>query len=247
MHGLFRVGWIMGFLLGALAVPAAPAAADDGARAVIDRAIRAHGGERRLAEASRVSRAGSGTQRQGVEEVKFATEMLLDLPDRIRLEITLDGRFKILMVINGDKGWVRTASTQALPEGRVRELREEAYAWWVSTLVPLTREEFTLRALPDGRSDGKAVSVVRASRKGWPDVTLSFDKGSGLLVKMERPGTEAGLKVDKAYLFDNHRTFDGVKVPTHEVTTLNGRKWSDVTFESYTFPDEIDKEKFEKP
>jgi hypothetical protein len=244
MRGLFHIGWIVGFLLGAFV---GPATADERAQGVVERAIRAHGGARRLGGATRVSRAGKGTQRQGLEEVKFSTEMLMDLPDRIRMEITLDGRFKVLMVINGDKGWVRSATTQTLPDNRVRELREEAYTWWVGTLVPLTKEEFTLRALPDGRIGGKAVSVVRASRKGWPDVTLSFDKDSGLLVKMERPATEAGLKVEKAYLYDRFRTFDGVKVPTHEVTTLNGRKWSDVTFESYKFPDKVDKEKFAKP
>ena len=76
---------------------------------------------------------------------------------------------------------------------------------------------------------------------------LYFDKGTHLLVKVERVSEEAGVKLDKEYLLSDPKEFDGVKLPTRLVETLGGKKASESTFTSYKFPSKPDDAAFAKP
>ncbi|HZT80500.1 MAG TPA: hypothetical protein VFA26_09765, partial [Gemmataceae bacterium] len=71
-----------------LALPApAPAADRDKALAVIDQAIKAHGGAGALAKTQVVVRSGRGTMHVGGQEVPFADEFSASLPGRLRLVV----------------------------------------------------------------------------------------------------------------------------------------------------------------
>src|SRR5262249_25113206 len=129
----------------------------------------------------------------------------------------------------------------------LEELREEAYVQWLATLVPLKKDPFELAPVPEIKVDGKPAGGVKVSSKGHGDVKLYFDKASGLLVKIERPAREAGLQVDKEYVYSDHKTFDGVKLPTRSVELLNGKKFTQLSSAAYKFLDKPDASAFDKP
>src|SRR5437763_15660135 len=99
---------------------------------------------------------------------------------------------------------------------KMKELREEAYVSYATTLVPLTKEGYTLSTLAKTKVDGEAAVGIKVVRKGYPDLRLYFLERNGLLVRVEREATLVGLKIAKEYRYSTFKSFDGVKLPTRE-------------------------------
>jgi hypothetical protein len=222
------------------------------AKAVIDAAIKAHGGPELLARTALMRRQAKGTMSFSGQEVPFTDELVLQLPQRWRwtLEVGNAGqKARLLFVVNGDKGWqAGGGNVIELGKEKVEELREESYVLWLSTLLPLIQDNgFSLAALPDAEVDGRAAACVLVARRGRPDLKLYFDKQSGLLVKIGRRAKMAGLTVDKEYLYSGHRSFEGVRLPTKYAESANGKKFVEVADISYQFLHSVDERTFARP
>jgi hypothetical protein len=234
-------------LCGALTAAGTAARAEDAsARAVVERAIKAHGGAEGLARWQVSIRSGTG-KLAPADNQAFNTEAVVDLPERVRLNLEV-GKTPIVVVLNGDKGWQRAGgATMDLSKERLGEMREAAYIWWLATLVPLLKGDFELAAQPDARVDGRETAVVKVSSKGHSDALLYFDKGTGLLARISHQTTEAGVPVKKEYTYSDYKEFDGVKLPLREVLSMGGRTWHDVKLSSYKFLPKADDSAFTKP
>jgi hypothetical protein len=215
---------------------AALARAEDrpAARAAIERAIGVQGGADALNRAQVSLRVGTGVAWLGAE-VPFRSEMVVNLPSQVRLTVEVN-KTPLYKVLNGEQGWQTSggAVTELSKEG-LAEFQEEAYVYWLITLTPLLKDDFTLTSLPEVKVHGKPAVGVKVSAKGRPDVTLNFDKESGLLMRVARKTREAGLPVEKEYLLSDYKDFDGVKMPCKEVLNLNGRKITEVSYSNYKF------------
>lgn len=241
---------IIGIVVAAawLTAPAALQAGDsDTARAVLDKAIEAHGGASALNKAQMRSRTGQGVVSLG-GKTRLTTEETVHLPDRCRVVLTAGGN-RILLVLNGDKGWTRTGgATQEMTKSALKEKKEELYVWRLMNLTPLRTDEFQLKLLANAKVNDRDAAVVLISHKNYPDARLFFDKKSRLLVKIARRATESGLSVAKEYIYSDHKEFDGVKMPTKEVVILNGSvQLSEVQFGNYKVLSRVEDKLFEKP
>lgn len=239
---------MLAVLLLAVLGPAASATEAE-ARLIVEKAIKAHGGEKALAKTAIAKRTDTGTQAVLTREVPLVSQVSRNLPDRIRLQLEVDRKFSTTLVLNGDKGWQSEGSGPAstLPPGRVRELREEAYVWWLTTLLPLTRPECKLSTVPDIKIDGEPAVGIKVVRKGNADTRLYFLKRNGLLVRIERRTPEGGVDVNKEYSFGGYKEIDGVTIHTRESVKINGRKWTEFTISNYSFPAKIDAAQFSSP
>ena len=226
-----------------------PARADDRekALAVIERAIKAQGGAEALNKAQSRSRTGQGKLAVG-GDLPFTTEETVQLPGRSRTVLEAGGRRQIV-VLNGDKGWILPlgGAAQELNKDFFEELREEPYVWWLMTLTPLQKDGFELTPLPDAKVNGEDASVIKVSHRGHADVRMFFDKKTGLLVKIARRAKEAGIPLDKEYSYSDYKEYDGVKLPTKEITTVNGKKLSEVKFTDYQLLSKVEDKTFDKP
>ena len=240
---------ITALALAACVVPASVRAGDrETALAVVEQAIKAHGGEEALAKSVNSTRTGKGTGSFNGMEVPFTTEVVLSLPDKQRFNLVADKKLHVTKVINGDKGWSLTGGASLeLPKEQIQDLREELYVWWLSTLAPLKKDSFELSPLPEIKVNDKPAVGVKVASKGHADAKLYFDKTSGLLVKIERRAREAGLEVFKEYYYSDHKEIDGVKVPLREVLHVNGRKQHDVTLSAFKVLSKPDESAFGKP
>src|SRR4051794_31152493 len=93
-----------------LALLASPAlGSDKEAIELVQRAIKAHGGEPALRKALFSIRSETGTRyRIGSPDLKFTSETIRDLPDRVRLQIDIpDKKLQTIAVVSGEKGWIR--------------------------------------------------------------------------------------------------------------------------------------------
>ncbi len=233
-------------LLLLLTVPAS--AGEKEARELLERAIKARGGAEALTRAQQYKRSESGTRVIAGRDQPFTSQVTCSLPDRIRLQIELTKTLKAVVVLDGEKGWQTLGSpTIELPPRRVKEIREEAYVWWLTTLVPLTKSGFTLSTIADTKVEGEEAEGIKVVHKDHPDTRMYFLKRNGLLAKIERQASEAGLSVDKEYLYSAYKDFDGVKLYTKEVMKVNGRKETEVTVRECSFPAKLDEGTFAKP
>jgi hypothetical protein len=245
-----RAGWALAVLLAAgLTVRADD---QDAARAVIAEAIRAHGGADALAKTQVLIRKSSGRMTVEGKEVPFTEESTAQGSDRWRRETELrpgSQKLRLLVVLNGEKGWQTTAGPVAdISPARLKELREDAYAQWLTTLLPLTRESsLQLAQLAESKVNNEPARGVQVSSKGHADVKLYFDAKTHLLVKMERQAAEAGAKVVREETYSAHKDFDGVRLPTKIVQTVGGKKLSETAEVEYTVPRKLEEASFGKP
>jgi hypothetical protein len=240
-------------LLAALAT-GAPLRADEraAALAVIAEAARAHGGEEALARMQTFRRKSAGQITVAGKEVHFAEELTAQLPERWRRETEMLAgaqKLRVLVVVNGKKAWQSAGGAAVEVDAeRLKELREDAYAQWLTTLLPLQKDtSLQLEPLPEARVDDRSAVGVKVSARGHTDVTLYFDKTTHLLARMARSAKEGGETVAREDTFSCYKEFDGVRLPTKVVQTAGGKKVRETTGASYTFPHKLEEETFGKP
>jgi hypothetical protein len=229
-------------------VPGAVSADDRGtALTVLERSIKAHGGADGLTRAQVSARSATGVVLLG-GEIPFRTEVVTNLPGQVRITVEVN-KAQMVTVVNPDRGWQQSAGGAALDLGKERlaEQQEEVYLRWIATLVPLLKDDFDLRSLPEAKVDGRPAAGIRAAHKGRPDIALYFDKQTNLLVKIACRAREGGVAVDKEYLFSDHKDFEGVKLQSKEVMTINDRKTAQLSYTSYKFLRKPDESAFVRP
>jgi hypothetical protein len=244
-----RMTWIVAIAALAVCATTGPVRADDRDKAVelVEKAIKAHGGEDALNRSRSLSRTGEGVWSL-TGNVSFTEETVMALPDRLRLAIELNKSQRLLMVVNDDKGWqLVNGAVQELPKERLEDIREEIYVMWIATLTPLLKEPFKLTPVADVMVNGAPAAGVKVSAKGHKDARLYFDKRSDMLVKIERRAREIGLDVEKSYLFSDYKDVDGVKLPCRETQLVEGKKLSERTSTTYKLIGRPDEAAFAKP
>jgi hypothetical protein len=223
------------------------------ATALINRAIQAQGGLENLAKTQNMIRKATGTVLFFGQEVPFTDETIVQLPNRWRW--TFEGgpaqgeKTRYTMTYNGDKAWQKAAeATTEAPKERLQEIREQVYCLWIATLVPFKTEKgFTFIVLADRKVNGQDAAAILVLRQGQNDLTLCFDKTSGLLVNIQRKAKEAGIPTDKEYFYSDYRSVNGVRLPTKYIEHSNGKKVVDVSSISYQFLSHVDASLFGKP
>src|SRR5262245_24149210 len=162
-------------------------AGEKDAKALVERAVKAHGGADALKKAATFTSTAKGTRRVADRDVAYTRQLEGRLPGRLRTAITLGDRVSTTVLLDGDKArQAEGGRTFALRPRRVKELQAEADVLWLATLVPLTMEGVTLTTVKDAKVEGEDAAGVKAVRKGHADTTLYFSKKSGLLVKVAR-------------------------------------------------------------
>lgn len=259
--GGIGVGLAAGFL--AASVSRARAADERGpdaeARAVIDKAVTAHGGADKLSQFKAVSAKWAGKHK--VENVFYRDAVRVvtyEMPDKIRLDYEVEnpkgGTFAFSRVVNGKKGWQGSAKgTRDLKETELAQIVDEFYAHWLASVVPLKDKGFEFSPAGSVKVDGKEAVGVRVSCKGRPDVNLFFDKKTGLVIKSERrakdPGTNEEYTAESVYR--DHKAFQGVMWPTTRLDRRDGKDLEENSgrFELSEFKahDKLDEKSLAKP
>lgn len=226
------------------------AAAQDDARTLLEKAIIAHGGER-LAKARAQVRSVKGEIDSFPQAIPFTGETQLKLPDKGRWAFDLERnnqKLPVILVVNGDKGW-RTSggATKEMTDQEIADQRQEIYIDWIITLLPILENKLDIAAIPETKVNGEPAAGIKVANKGKPEVKLYFDKKTGLLVKAEHKGKEAGVDVNKEYILSNHKEFEGLKLPMKFVVMSNGKRVAEWAVTNYKMPERLDDATFSKP
>jgi hypothetical protein len=215
-----------------LAFALAPAArAQDDARTIIEKAIQAHGGAAALDKyvAGRSKAKGKIVFRN--TEYPYTAQTVFHLPDRIKVasEITAPGlRRNTVQILNGGKtAMFADGLAQHLAPAQADEMKVALYVQNVTRLTPLLKDgRFKLAAAGEKAIDGRPTTGVRVSSDGQKDVRLYFDRGTGLLAAVERPGFDAqGKPTDQLEVYSDYRETGGLKHPGKTVILQSGKSY----------------------
>ena len=235
---------------------AADPAPDDAAIAVVNKAIKAHGGAEALTKykAAQVSSKGKITLPQ-VGEVDFTQEVATMLPDKMKETMHLDiggKQVDIVTIMNGDAASVEAAGKDVPITDDVKKVLKEAqYAMRVAKLAPLVKDKvYELSLIGEIKVEGKPTMGVLVKSKDHKDVSLFFDKETGLLAKLERrtvePTTGKEITEERIIVRYGDKNKEGMPMPKEVVVKHDGDTFLKVEIVEATLLESLDESTFKK-
>jgi hypothetical protein len=227
-------------------------AADDDAKAVIEKAIKAHGGADRLAkfQASRTKSKGNIELAGGIT---FTSESAVQYPDRFKetVEVEVGGnKATIITVYNGKKGWLSVnGETKEMDDKLLDAMKEVVHGMQIMRMAFTKDKKCEFSPLGEIKVNDQPAVGVKVSAKDHKEVNLYFDKKSGLLVKMEHQTIDAmtGKEVAEERIVTEYQEIDKVQVAKKVVINREGKKYIEVEITEQKSLEKIGDEEFDKP
>ncbi len=244
-------GWIA---VACLALWAGLAQAQETAQTVIERSIQAHGGRNRLDRPGADRAKIKGTLFVNSVEVPFTSEILVQLPSKRKVTITMAMKDQlpttIVQICNGDQAYVSINSRPMKPEASaVAEMRESLALARVVRLVPLLSDRsFQLSLLPETKVNDRPALAVKAEVKGRKPFLLYFDKATNFLVKTEHELDDgAGKSVTQEEFYSDFRDLAGFRRPIKMTVFRKGAKVMEAEFLEVKYYERVEDAEFAKP
>jgi hypothetical protein len=241
--------WMAGLLFAA--IPGA--LAQETPRTTIERAIKAHGGQERLARVRADKVKLKGTLQLMGKSASFVAETTVQLPDQVKhlIRVTSEGRsFTVVHLLNGDKAVVTLdGQPQKIEPAALEEMRSTLQLQRAVRLVPLLSDRtFDLTPLGESLVSDRRVVGIKVTSKGRKALNLYFDKDNGLLIKTETLLDDgSGKEVREEMFCSDFKDIGGYRRPTRFVVYREGKKVMESELTDVKSFDKIDAAEFEKP
>ncbi len=226
--------------------------AQEDAKAILQKAVKAHGGKEKLAKPH-----GQSSKSKGSIELfgglSFTQESISDLAGAFKETVTVEtnnSRFTTVTVLEGGKGWTKTDSEiKDLDQGALEEIKQAINLMLLGTLRFVDDPDYVVTSLGASTVEGKPALGVKVAHKGFRDADLYFSKETGLLVKIGRQAYDPTLMRDVAEerLIQDYQEVDGVKVPKQIQVNRNGKRFMNAEITDFKFLDKVDPAEFAKP
>jgi hypothetical protein len=243
-------------LLAPLALVLAPAAARaaDEPKDILAKAIKAHGGEEYINKhkASQMKTKGK-INIPGLGEVEFTQEVSTMLPDKFResFEMTIAGQaINVLSIVNGEKILLEVNGKEMeVPDQAKDALKDAGVVMEIGRLVPLKGKKYELSLIGEDKVEGKKVVGLRVSAKNQKDVSVYFDKETGLMAKLEYRGSEPGTGKEvneERIVLEYAKNKDGVPQAKKIVVKHDGKQFLEAEITELTVLEKLDDSVFKK-
>jgi hypothetical protein len=213
------------FLAVNLWAPMSTVTADDKeVAAILDKAVKALGGEDKLSKIEAVTWKTAGWMNmlfQGPEHFKCTGELTIAGLDRLRSElIMLDSggdKLRIRSILNGDNAWLSWGDVPLKPTRHAPGLKRSlCLAMIPVTLAPLKDPRFKIEVGGDEKVGNRPAVVLNVACPDGEIIKISFDKESGLPLKavgkallIDDP--DMNLDVFQEMIYSNYKDFGGIK------------------------------------
>ncbi len=224
------------------------------ARALVDKAIKAHGGAENVAKYKASVTGFKGTFHGMGAEIPMTGELSMFGAERAKADIEVEAggqKFRVVNVVDGDKGWTKLGdATKDLGKDELAEARETQHAGYVATLGPLVSGKgYTLATAGELLVNDKAALGVKVSAKGRRDVTLYFDKETGLLARYDSTVKDegSGREVTEETTPSDYKDVQGTKQAVKFVVKRDGKLYMEGEATSHTLSESLDAGTFARP
>lgn len=232
----------------------AAANADDDFAAVKDllaKAVQARGGAEKAAALNDVYYKGKARIIASDNPIDFPFELSVKDLAKARLDLTINSS-AMTFVVTDDKIWSRNGGS-----GKADELPKEAAssirAILMATLSPgnplglSNRKDLMLTHGGEAKVDDATAAVLRVGRKDVPDLTIYFDKKTGLPLKSETLIKENAQEQTFTFRFSDFKDDDGVKHFGKVKIQSDGKEMMEIEVTEFKAGAKFDSNTFEKP
>jgi hemoglobin len=226
-------------------------ASDQAAKAVLDRAIRAMGGEEKLTKALKgCTWKTKGTLIYEGRPNPISTESTLAGLDKYRamFKVELAGNeIEGVGVLNGDKGYHGLAGMDM--DFDLANEKRVAYLSAISALiVPLKANGFKCESAGEERVDNKTAVVLKVIGPDGKDSKLYLDKQTDLPIKqVARVINLMGQEVTQETLFSKYKQMGGIQKAAKTIIEHDGQKVLELETTEFKILEKVDPKIFEKP
>jgi hypothetical protein len=221
------------------------------AMALVDKAIKAIGGEDAISKMKVVTWKSKGKLKIMDGDAEITTTSTAQGIDHYRQE--MDGDFggnevHIVTTLAGDKG-LRSygGNTMDLDETGLGNQRRTVYLTVIPiTLVDLKSKDFKLDTVADDKVGDKAVAGILVTPKDKREFKLYFDKETGLPAKMvaEVAGFRGGEPFMQETHFSDYKEMAGIKKATKIIDKREGERFRELTITEFKALDKVDPKTF---
>jgi hypothetical protein len=238
----------------ATALLSGPARADDqDTKAILDKGIKALGGEEKLGKAGAFTWKNNGTITFNGEDNKVTIQSTAQGLDHYRSEF--EGEFggnnvKGVTVLAGDKGWRKFGdNSMDMDADAIANEKRTLYLQLVPvTLIPLKGKGFKVEAAGEEKVGDKPAVVLKVTGPDGKDFKLSLDKESGLPVKMVANVIGfRGEDYTQETTFADYKDFGGIKKATKVESKRDGEKFFNQVVSDFKVVDKVAPETFTEP
>jgi len=234
---------------------AGPRAGAQEPKDVIAKAIKAHGGEEALTKYRAATAKNKGSiDLPGVGKVEFTQDVAYMLPDKLRdsMDLTINGmNISVLTLVSGDAISLEVNGMKVeTPEAAKTALKDVGHLLKVGRLVSLVKDKgYELSPVGEEMVGGKPAIGVRVAAKGHQDVTLYFDKETGLIAKLEHRTTDVmtGNEISEERIIVGYqKSKQDIPVAKKVVVKRDGKTFLEAEVVEAEFLEKIDDGQFKK-
>ena len=221
--------------------------------AILDKAIKALGGEEKLSKAKAYTMASKGTMTFMGADNEISAKTTIQGLDHARQEF--EGNFggmavKGVTVLAGDKGWRKFADNKMELDGD--QLANQKRAIYLAaipvTIVPLKDKAFKVESAGESKVGDKPAVGLKVTPKDGKEFTIYFDKESGLPVKqVAKVAGFMGEEFTQETTFGEYKEMDGIKKATKMSATRDGSKFMEMQVTEFKATDKLDPKTFTEP
>ncbi len=228
-------------------------AADEDPKAVIDKAIKALGGEDKLAKGEGATWKSKGKITFNDNDNDITIEGTTKGLDHYRSEFEGDfngNTVKGVTVLAGSKGWRKFGdnANEMDADALANEKRTVYLTVVATTVVPLKGKGFKVESAGEEKVGDKPASVLKVTGPDGKGFRLFFDKESGLPVKMTaRVAGFQGDEFDQETTYSAYKDFGGVKKATKVVAKRDGQKFIEQEITEFKVLDKVPANTFDEP
>jgi hypothetical protein len=233
--------------------PARTAGGKEGARDILDRAIKAMGGEQKLSAFKAATWKAKGKISFGGSDNDFTSQGTVQGLDHSRSDFEgefMGNKIKGSTVVAGDKGWRKIGDMEMELDKDALANEKRSLYLLVSATNPLVLRGngFKVKAAGEEKVDGKAAVALQVTAPDGKDFRLYIDKASGLPVKqVAKVVGFMGEDFTRETTFGKYKDFDGVKKATHVVSKRDGEPFIDEQVTEFRVLPRVDPKTFTKP
>jgi hypothetical protein len=224
-------------------------------KALIDKAVKAMGREEKLARFKNATWKGKGSIKSGTGDFGFTEDSYMQPPSQYRFDLEIDAngqKIKEIVVINGDKGWIKIADMTAdLNKDQVTAFKDYFYAMGLAiNPTELRGKGLKLSPLGEVKIGDRTAIGVQAVQAGRRDVNVYFDKDNGLPLKSETIAKgvfDNDQEVTHEFFYSDYKEFEGAKAATKISWKRDGKPYVERELTEGKPEEKLDESLFGKP
>jgi hypothetical protein len=228
---------------------------DADTKAILDKVIKALGGEENIAKYKAASWKAKGQLHFGKQPLEFTGEFFAQPgKQQLKTHFTYDVSgmlFSRYEAINGDSGWIRAkGKVTDMPPAQIAQNKETLYDGWVAAVLPLKDPAFTLTPVGDVKVGDRLAVGLKVARKDQKDVNIYFDKETWLPVKVSKRVkdlTTGGQEIEQETIYSDYQHFGDVQHYKKFVVKRDGKPLIEMEITEFKPEEKLDDSVFKKP